>query len=115
MDIQDQGLPAHDDRQSERRVGLGEYVPAGFLLWSVIGIFRPAFDASVQYNPIFWYVCGASLLTLYGRYVTRDVGTDERENEPEESLQEKWRFNLPPLLRAHKDASGPSTPRGSHP
>ncbi len=117
MDVRDKDVPIvreEEPRRSLWSVVLAEYVPAAGLLWSLFGMLRPAFDHTKAYNPIFWYVCGASLLTLYGRLMTRDFGRDHDDDE-EEDLEEKWRFHLPPLLQAHKDASGPDTPRGAGP
>ena len=113
MDVRDKNVPVVQEegpRRSFWGVVLAEYAPTGALLWSLFGMLRPAFDHTQAYNPIFWYVCGASLLTLWGRVLTREFGR-EHDDEREESLEEKWRFSLPPLLKAHKDASGPHAPR----
>jgi hypothetical protein len=76
-----------------------DYVPAAFLLWSVIGIFRPVFEPTASFEPIFWYVAGASFLTFYGRFVTHDVDGEEDEGE---AFNEKYHFSLPKLFS--KDA-----------
>jgi len=74
----------------------GDYVPAVFLLWGVFGMVRPIFDQSAYFDPIFWYVGGASLLTIYGRLATRHI---EGDDDDDETFDEKYRFTLPVFLR----------------
>jgi hypothetical protein len=77
---------------------LGNYVPAGFLAWAIYGMARPAFDSTASFDPIFWAVAGGCLLTLWGRYHTRDI--DVEDADMEESLRERWHFSdLPRRLR----------------
>jgi hypothetical protein len=76
-------------------------VPAIFLAWGVYGMVRPAFDSSQSYDPIFWAVAGASLLTLYGRFHTR--GLDVDDEDVEEPLEDKWRFEIPHIRHKDKD------------
>ena len=75
---------------------LANYVPALGLLYGLYGMARPIFDHTASFDPIFWYVGGASLLTIYGRLATRDV---EGDADDDESFDEKYRFSLPAFLR----------------
>ncbi len=74
-----------------------KFVPAAFLAWAVYGMARPAFDPSTSYDPIFWAVGGGCLLTLYGRFHTRDIDVDD--DDLDEPLEDKWRFSIPHLFR----------------
>jgi hypothetical protein len=76
-------------------------VPSIFLAWGIFGMVRPAFDSTQVYDPIFWAVAGASLLTLYGRFHTR--GLDVDDEDVEEPLEDKWRFEIPHIRHKDKD------------
>ena len=77
-------------------------VTAVAFLWSVYGMALPAFDATASYNPIYWAVGGASLLTLYTRAHTRDL-EDVGDDEIDEPLDERWHFgDLPRLLKKER-------------
>jgi hypothetical protein len=73
------------------------YAPTIFLGWAIYGMLRPAFDSAMSFEPIFWAVGGASLLTLYGKLSTRDIGEDD--DDFDEPLDDKWRFTIPHLFR----------------
>lgn len=102
------------DETSVASVITHHYAPAAFLLWATYGVFRPVFDPQASYSPIFWYVGGACLITLVGRWLTRDIEAEEVDetNDDAETLDDKWRFSLPgfgPAVRATHDA-----PRATH-
>jgi hypothetical protein len=86
--------------QSSRKGPAAVVLPSLFLAWGIYGMVRPAFDASQSYDPIFWAVAGASLLTLYGRFHTRGL-EEVDDDDVDEPLEDKWRFEVPHIR--HKD------------